>query len=140
MTSNINNWPTDPEGSEAPTVVKKKRTRRSRTQIDADDAAIALGFKNAADQAASRPQMKEDTPPKDTTQEVFTHPDNSEMTSTDGIEWTCKAPIIDLRKVHDLTPDRTMTGLSEGTRWNLGGRAFVLDQVMNDGKIIFRPV
>jgi len=134
MTSNtnLNTWTTDPEeeGKEEVglTPVKKKRTRRNRAQIDADDAAIALGFKDAKDQAASRPQMKGAT-------ELTTPAEVPELTTDDAPI----APIIDLRKVHDLTPGREMTGLTEGTHWNLGGRAFVLAEVLACGNLTFRP-
>ena len=129
MPTNMKDLPLDPEekgddvSSKVTTTDKpKRRKRRTREQIKADDAAIALGFKNAADQQAiestlGEPEKEEaKEPEKEPQTEVDSHPDEEVVQVT-------------------VTP----TGLQEGTRWNLGGTAFVLDTVENDGVLVFRP-
>jgi hypothetical protein len=96
----------------------KRRKRRTKLEIEADDAAIALGFKNAADQAEQESSMGEskEAEAKEPKKEPSPQPDEEVVQVT-------------------VTP----TGLQEGTRWNLGGTAFVLDTVESDGVLVFRP-
>ena len=125
MSFNMKDLPADPEdkGNDAPSKSNDKpkptrRKRRTRPQIDADNAAIALGFKDAADQQKQEGSM-------------------GELTEKEAEEPKEKPSIQQDEEVVQVTV--TPTGLQEGTRWNLGGTAFVLDTVEDDGVLVFRP-
>lgn len=125
MSLHMKDLPLDPEdrGNDAPsksstTDKPKRRKRRTKAEIKADDAAIALGFKDAADQQKQEGSMGEskEKEVKEPEEKPSTQPDEEVVQVT-------------------VTP----TGLQEGTRWNLGGTAFVLDTVESDGVLVFRP-
>ena len=117
MATNLNDLPKDPleteEGKPAP---KPKRKRRSSAQVKADNAAIALGFKDAADQAEQEANMGEATV-EAKAEERLANADTIDTATASHQEMAGKVNVL----AGEMIP-----ALSLGSAWNLGGKSFTL--------------
>lgn len=127
MATNLNNLPADPlvtvdgDGATKP-AAKPKRKRRSSAQVKADNAAIALGFDSAADQAEQEAKMGEG---KDVTEGAATEEESKQLDQELAKEVAEETVSHEAMVDHvERTAELQQPGLPVGTTWNLGGHSF----------------
>ena len=125
MTTKLSVFPdTDPEEvKEDATSMEKKpkrRKRRTKAEITADNEAQALGFEDAADQQAQEAKMGE-------SQVAEGEP----QAGGSGVQPVAEETIKDTG---------LKTGFTYGGRWNLGGKTYTVAELHDDGSVTFKPV